>query len=74
MMDIQEKNEIISQIVEETFKTGFSNIKTISEFGFYNYYIFSKENSEGGDRKKSKYKTSSIFSLFGKNLFSLFIS
>ncbi len=53
-MDIQEKNEIISQIVEETFRTGFSNIKTISEFGFYNYYLCSKENMEGQDKKKSK--------------------
>ena len=39
MMDIQEKNEIISQIIEETLNSGYSNIKTLNEFGYFKYYV-----------------------------------
>lgn len=50
MMDIQDKNEIIIQIIEETLNTGFSNIKTINEFGYYRYYMKAEE-IQGEDGK-----------------------
>lgn len=52
MMDIQEKNEIISQVIEETLNTGFLNIKVINEFGYFKYFI--KGEASEGDEKSCK--------------------
>ena len=52
MMDIQEKNEIIVQVIEETLKSGFTNMRVINEFGYFKYFITSEEASdEKGFRK-----------------------
>ena len=47
MMDIQDKNETIAQITYSSIRTNYLNAKTLTEFGFFNYYIESEP--ETGD-------------------------
>lgn len=56
MMDIQERNEIITQVIEETINSGFTNQKTINEFGYFKYYISAEDASDDGSNCKNKIK------------------
>lgn len=55
MMDIQEKNEIIIQVIEDTLNSGFSNLRVINEFGYFKYYIKTEEQSDDGSNCKSNF-------------------
>ena len=46
MMEIQDKNEIIAQITFNSIKKMEGNIKTLTEFGYFTYYItFDQDNN-----------------------------
>ena len=45
MMEIQDKNEIIAQITFNSIKKMEGNIKTITEFGYFTYYITFDQDS-----------------------------
>lgn len=55
MMDIQEKNEIIIQVIEETINSGFSNMRVINEFGYFKYFIKAEDASDDGTNCNSFY-------------------
>ena len=46
MMEIQDKNEIIAQITFNSIKKMEGNLKTLTEFGYFTYYItFDQDNN-----------------------------
>ena len=45
MMEIQDKNEIIAQITFNSIKKMEGNIKTLTEFGYFTYYITFDQDS-----------------------------
>ena len=46
MMEIQDKNEIIAQITFNSIKKREANVKTLTEFGYFTYYItFDQDNN-----------------------------
>ena len=45
MMEIQDKNEIIAQITFNTIKKMDGNLKTLTEFGYFTYYITFDQDS-----------------------------
>ena len=44
MMEIQDKNEIIAQITYNSIKKKEANQKTLTEFGYFTYFITFKDN------------------------------
>ena len=46
MMAIPDKNETIYQVVYTSIKEG-GGIKTLKEFGFFNYFIYTKPKENG---------------------------
>ena len=44
-MSIPDKNETIYQVIYTTI-TGFSSIKALKEFGFFNYFIIPGDTDE----------------------------
>ena len=45
MMAIPDKNETIYQVVYTSIKEGWG-IKTLKEFGFFNYFIYTKPEEQ----------------------------
>ena len=45
MMEIQDKNEIIAQITFNSIKKREANVKTLTEFGYFTYYITFDQDS-----------------------------